>query len=112
MNFPTCDSPPAPQFRSCRTSRDETTLKLAFSASRTGSTRRNTVSAKHTEAEMCNFHPCSANTAVSFTSVLQQRDGSGGLSICHPRCRGPLWSPEPRSEEHTSELQSPMYLVC
>src|SRR5437762_13528481 len=23
-----------------------------------------------------------------------------------------VWSVEPRSEEHTSELQSPMYLVC
>src|SRR5437763_4371959 len=28
-----------------------------------------------------------------------------------PAVRGP-WARGPRSEEHTSELQSPMYLVC
>src|SRR5437764_4507454 len=35
--------------------------------------------------------------------------GGGGRR----RCRGPWRSPAgARSEEHTSELQSPMYLVC
>src|SRR5437762_10415957 len=32
--------------------------------------------------------------------------GGGGGRSCHARAG------EPRSEEHTSELQSPMYLVC
>src|SRR5436189_1614000 len=37
-----------------------------------------------------------------------RRQGRGGLRLRHPPDR----VTPPRSEEHTSELQSPMYLVC
>src|SRR5690348_17941652 len=36
----------------------------------------------------------------AFTSAFAIRGGSGSIG------------PEPRSEEHTSELQSPVHLVC
>src|SRR5437762_13104032 len=42
---------------------------------------------------------------TSSLSPMSARQGCGGSM----RCR---WCIEPRSEEHTSELQSPMYLVC
>src|SRR5437762_9849860 len=32
------------------------------------------------------------------------------ITVCNPQKRPK--TPAPRSEEHTSELQSPMYLVC
>src|SRR5437879_8555472 len=38
---------------------------------------------------------------------------NGSLGIFKPDATGSqLFDPDPRSEEHTSELQSPMYLVC
>src|SRR5437879_13225224 len=49
--------------------------------------------------------PISARAAV-----LSRVDACEGVST---RWQMERWSPsDPRSEEHTSELQSPMYLVC
>src|SRR5437762_11778518 len=44
----------------------------------------------------------------------RRRSGSRGDATCRRRTvRGRAGRPRPsRSEEHTSELQSPMYLVC
>src|SRR5437762_6745555 len=39
----------------------------------------------------------------------RRRPGGGGPRLLAPRSRH---AGDPRSEEHTSELQSPMYLVC
>src|SRR5947209_16647207 len=35
-----------------------------------------------------------------------------GALCCHRRCPEMMSRPDPRSEEHTSELQSRQYLVC
>src|SRR5437762_5611065 len=69
---------------------------------------------------MARFDLFAAHTMIYFAAVsfaecrqrLVQRDGetnawSGFLGVGDPRLGG-----LPRSEEHTSELQSPMYLVC
>src|SRR5437764_8505684 len=51
---------------------------------------------------------------LSLHDALPISPGSGGAWSTGKRERGSRASPAspPRSEEHTSELQSPMYLVC
>src|SRR6202011_5934682 len=50
------------------------------------------------------------STLFPYTTLFRSRDPlAGGLREC-PGCRVPGLGI--RSEEHTSELQSPMYLVC
>src|SRR3712207_7295266 len=53
-------------------------------------------------------------TTVAYPSVSVTAAGDGGTALAHVRL--PTWNcltPEPpRSEEHTSELQSRQYLVC
>src|SRR6201989_3673300 len=44
-----------------------------------------------------------------FRSII---DYVGGLRDLEARVVRSIGDPEERSEEHTSELQSPMYLVC
>src|SRR2546426_8556556 len=44
-----------------------------------------------------------------------KQDALGGVPAgekVHPRVRGEVWGDGARSEEHTSELQSPCNLVC
>src|SRR5437879_11469735 len=61
--------------------------------------------------------PSSSARAATPLEVRPER-----IAACTPLCRS-IWRPRPstewkpfsssiRSEEHTSELQSPMYLVC
>src|SRR5437763_5989559 len=46
-----------------------------------------------------------------FSEMLPFDTGAMRNFLCR-RCRPSVESGQPRSEEHTSELQSPMYLVC
>src|SRR5437762_7759349 len=54
----------------------------------------------------------SARCATATVTILRRNPNSGVA----PKARKAWWAvaltPGPRSEEHTSELQSPMYLVC
>src|SRR5437762_4104066 len=59
-----------------------------------------------------------SSTLFPYTTLFRSRSWPGSpsrraprSSISLPRSAG-LGPPEERSEEHTSELQSPMYLVC
>src|ERR1017187_4330763 len=55
--------------------------------------------------------------AAAVSDGEEDEFGTGALSfravpeLVHPACTGRT-GPRSRSEEHTSELQSPMYLVC
>src|SRR5215210_8206196 len=48
------------------------------------------------------------STLFPYTTLFRSTGGAGGIDRSH--CFHT--SPTCRSEEHTSELQSPMYLVC
>src|SRR5215210_8506218 len=47
------------------------------------------------------------STLFPYTTLFRSRSGASAW-----RWAGPAPPPGARSEEHTSELQSPMYLVC
>src|ERR1035437_10738545 len=51
------------------------------------------------------------STLFPYTTLFRSEDAVEDRGHC-PRCRGTLASKAPRSEEHTSELQSRQYLVC
>src|SRR5437764_14769415 len=58
------------------------------------------------------------STLFPYTTLFRSRSAPAGISARWPSPRpghaptsGPRWRRR-RSEEHTSELQSPMYLVC
>src|SRR5260364_447946 len=77
--------------------------------------------------QVCGFVPCAAPEPLQFTQFDQPGTRNLASSPCAacssvissvvrksaPRCApaGPA-RPRPRSEEHTSELQSPDHLVC
>src|SRR5436189_4870346 len=50
------------------------------------------------------------STLFPYTTLFRSRDANGGYRFLHPP--GNIFIRVSRSEEHTSELQSPMYLVC
>src|SRR5437762_13603926 len=50
------------------------------------------------------------STLFPYTTLFRSRPATGAAP-CRSR-NTPRPAPAPRSEEHTSELQSPMYLVC
>src|SRR2546422_2282021 len=54
------------------------------------------------------------NCTPSRTSSRPGRDDSRGRSVRRATCAGAAsrWASPPRSEEHTSELQSRLHLVC
>src|SRR3712207_6968703 len=62
--------------------------------------------------------PISRGTAASSRSAARRasarRGSSRSCTGARPGCGGSTWAatPTPRSEEHTSELQSRQYLVC
>src|SRR5258708_10552267 len=56
------------------------------------------------------FRSCRLKAA--FHPVAKLRSTERARGILSPGCAGPNLSHEPRSEEHTSELQSPDHLVC
>src|ERR1017187_11039411 len=61
------------------------------------------------------FFNDTATTEIYTLSLHDALPISGRLRKIRPEHRGLVVSDEraePRSEEHTSELQSPMYLVC
>src|SRR5437763_12908360 len=55
------------------------------------------------------FHQCAAGVVGNLWMVLRGSDRRRNLP---GDCDGEPAEPSIRSEEHTSELQSPMYLVC
>src|SRR5256885_6935665 len=54
--------------------------------------------------------PVSEDTATSATDVLQLADPESGATMAPSELT--VSAPDARSEEHTSELQSPCNLVC
>src|SRR5437762_9905945 len=54
------------------------------------------------------------STLFPYTTLFRSMGEVGGLEVLKAWLtkRQAIFSPEARSEEHTSELQSPMYLVC
>src|SRR3712207_8309705 len=57
---------------------------------------------------LCGRQPSSVTARVAPTAALPKASASSSTSL---KFSGAL-SPRPRSEEHTSELQSRQYLVC
>src|SRR3712207_9364205 len=65
----------------------------------------------HDALPICGTRFCGRLSTTRFRKELRGK----GSSSCEPvRCimTSALWSATPRSEEHTSELQSRQYLVC
>src|SRR5208337_5682953 len=61
------------------------------------------------------FFNDTATTEIYTLSLHDALPISGPRARCSRRGSERRWAPvrpDPRSEEHTSELQSPMYLVC
>src|SRR5437879_7923960 len=56
------------------------------------------------------FRSARSERARRQDGVRHAARGAGDLQACHLRGHPPAC--DGRSEEHTSELQSPMYLVC
>src|SRR5438876_7402695 len=54
----------------------------------------------------------SAARLSAASGVMVWGAGTGPASITMTRSRAPTLTAGPRSEEHTSELQSPVHLVC
>src|SRR5258707_8898607 len=57
------------------------------------------------------------STLFPYTTLFRSRRGERPTALPPPRPRSPRWAAtarpsSPRSEEHTSELQSRQYLVC
>src|SRR5258708_28152592 len=57
------------------------------------------------------------STLFPYTTLFRSRDPfqqrrRGAAAAAGARCRAPAAAAAPRSEEHTSELQSPDHLVC
>src|SRR5207244_12330135 len=54
------------------------------------------------------------STLFPYTTLFRSRSTRLGRPAPHrsPRCPPPYGEPDRRSEEHTSELQSPDHLVC
>src|SRR5437763_10567508 len=55
-----------------------------------------------------------SSTLFPYTTLFRSDEAQRGLRLAHSGARLSLLHERraPRSEEHTSELQSPMYLVC
>src|SRR3712207_7388502 len=63
------------------------------------------------------FHEREVGLDAGGVAIHHQRDGAGRrdhsrLRVAEAVLRAKLQRPVPRSEEHTSELQSRQYLVC
>src|SRR5690348_17715510 len=58
------------------------------------------------------FRSICAAGALSSTRLLTFRTVAVSASICFCCCAAVAFICEKRSEEHTSELQSPVHLVC
>src|SRR5438093_1611330 len=76
MNLPIWLSPPCPSLRNSSDLSEAATLKLASSASRTGSARRSTASAEQAPAERWSFQPCPGIEPCSLWTSSQVSDES------------------------------------
>src|SRR5437764_11296700 len=54
--------------------------------------------------------PCS--TLFPYTTLFRSQQGTIALWVNWSGMQGTGWQGINRSDEHTSELQSPMYIVC
>src|SRR5437762_8717606 len=58
------------------------------------------------------IRPPPRSTLFPYTTLFRSSIGGRSAAACHLSALLPRANTRNRSEEHTSELQSPMYLVC